>query len=189
MWQGLVSLEVLYVESNLLTEVRGDMWWNGSRKLHTLSLMWNKIETIHTGAFRCLGNLQTLYLAGNHIAEIRGGMWEGLTSLTFLNVDHCNVTSVRASGFANLSKIQKLSLKENNLTEVPPDLFDAQEFPETDGHPVSLQLELQGNPLQCDGGDICWLKETQEEGWLMSSAEYTCDNDENDALQKLDIKC
>ena len=180
MWRGLVALEILHLESNLLPEVRDDMWWNGSRNLLTLYLMRNKIEVIHTGAFRHLGNLRTLYLTGNYITEIRGDMWQGLTSLTNLNVDHSNITSVRTSGFANLPKINEISLKENNLTTVPADLFGADEFPDTGGHPASLQLDLEGNPLRCDDDDICWLQEAQEGGWLTSTIEYTCDNHDDD---------
>ena len=138
--------------------------------------MWNKIKVIYSGAFEPLGNLRTLYLAGNNIAEIRGDMWNGLASLMYLNVDHCNVTSVQMSGFANLPKIHRISMKENNLTAVPPDLFAVDEFPGTDGHQASLQLDLEGNPLRCDDGAICWRKKAEEEGWLTSTIEYTCGN-------------
>ena len=116
-------------------------------------------------------------------------MWKGLTSLTYLNVDHCNVTLVQTSGFANLGKIHKITLKENNLTGVPSDLFGLDAFPDSRGHPAFLQLDLGGNPLRCDDGAICWLAEAQEEGWLTSSAEYTCDNHDDDTLQKLALKC
>ena len=151
--------------------------------------MWNKISVLHPGAFLRLTSLQTLYLAGNYLLEIQGDMWEGLVSLRYLNLDHCNISSVEPSGFSNLSSIRQIYLQENNLSSVPGELFGAYEFPETDGHPQQLHLNLEGNPLQCRS-DLCWIKEASDDGWLTSWYQFTtCTNDQDQTVKIEDIEC
>ncbi len=94
-------------------------------------------------------------------------MWEGLHSLELLFLSANHINTIHPAGISNLPNIKLLALHSNDLTTLPEDMFDAGEFPDSNGHPAELELGMEENPLHCDSR-MCWIKEGDEEGWIIS---------------------
>ena len=63
--KGMDNLDYLYINNNELQALRSGMW-RGLKELRTLSVAYNKISIIATGAFDRLPKLETLYLGGTY---------------------------------------------------------------------------------------------------------------------------
>ena len=62
-FNGLDSLEILYIGNNNLTHIPSNLFYN-LNKCRELDLSWNRIEFIHRNAFTGLDSLDVLYLDG-----------------------------------------------------------------------------------------------------------------------------
>jgi Leucine-rich repeat (LRR) protein len=68
-------------------------------------------------------------------------------SLSHLDIPRCNISSLSVETFANVSAMEWLDLKYNNLRTVDIDILRAL--------PKLSEMHLYGNPLHCD----CQLQE------------------------------
>ena len=71
-FNGLVSLEILYIGNNNLTYISSNLFVN-LNKCRELDLSWNRIEFINRNSFVGLSNLEVLYLDGNEVSFLQWG--------------------------------------------------------------------------------------------------------------------
>ena len=175
MWEGLSSLEELDLAVNWLTEVRTDMWGNKLENLLELNLMANLIGRVERGAFRFMKNLRVLNLGTNLLVGIRGDMWVGLSSLVSLRLSENGIQRLPPGSLSNLPHLKRLFLSLNNLTTLSLDMLDSSLYPDSGGHPETLEITMYENPLECDAR-LCWTKDAAREGWLRMVYTYWCEN-------------
>ena len=163
--------------------------WGQLGSLEELSLLRNNIKLVPSHSFQCLGKLESLWLDYNKLSNIEADMWSGLTSLKSLSISNnwlatltpgClspltsleeltlnnnYVSSIHPSALSGLSHLKMLNLKYNSLTTFGSDVFNPDDFPDSNGHPASLTLEIRNNQFNCDE-QLCWLKEGTNAAWL-----------------------
>ena len=161
---GLNNLRRLDLSYNRLRSLNESMW-DGLQSLVGLYLYDNFIEAISSGCFRTLTHLETLSLNGNKLTEVRGDMWRGLNSLDALDLGGNPLQTILPGGFGNLPNIGRVSLYKTGLRSLDKNIFNPDDFPDSDGHPRKVKLVLNGNSLQCDE-KLCWLKQAEEDGWI-----------------------
>ena len=140
--------------------------WTGLISLKVLNLKNNALDNLPPSCFKNLTKLRVLHLQDNGLDSIRGEFWEGLHLLKELYLNGNHITMVHPGGFSHLRHLIKLRLEKNNLVTLNADVFNPDDYPESDGHPSRLQLSLNQNPLQCNN-DLCWLREAEKRGWLI----------------------
>uniref|UniRef100_A0A8C8YJJ8 Leucine rich repeats and immunoglobulin like domains 1 n=1 Tax=Prolemur simus TaxID=1328070 RepID=A0A8C8YJJ8_PROSS len=139
--KAYLSLEVLDLSSNNITEVRSSCFPHGL-PLRELNLASNRIGTLESGAFDGLSrSLLTLRLSKNRITRlpvkafklprltqldlnrnrirlIEGLTFQGLDSLEVLKLQRNNISNLTDGAFWGLSKMHVLHLEYNSLLEV-----------------------------------------------------------------------
>ncbi|NWZ98541.1 TLR7 protein, partial [Nesospiza acunhae] len=139
---ALTRLKSLYLDANQLAGIPRGL----PAALTLLSLEANHIFSIQKASFSELGNIEVLYLGQNCYYR-----------------NPCNVSfEIEETAFLALKKLTILSLKSNNLTQVPPNLSSTlkelyiynnmiQEIQEQDlsGLPNLEILDLSGNCPRC----------------------------------------
>ncbi|TRZ26477.1 hypothetical protein HGM15179_000634 [Zosterops borbonicus] len=139
---ALKRLKSLYLDANQLVEVPRGL----PATLTLLSLEANRIFSIQKASFSELGNIEVLYLGQNCYYR-----------------NPCNVSyEIERTAFLGLKKLTILSLKSNNITQIPPNLSSTlkelyiynnmiQEIQEQDlsGLPNLEILDLSGNCPRC----------------------------------------
>ncbi|NXO43499.1 TLR7 protein, partial [Locustella ochotensis] len=139
---ALTSLKSLYLDANQLAEIPRGL----PATLTLLSLEANNISSLQKANFSELGNIEVLYLGQNCYYR-----------------NPCNVSfEIERTAFLGLKKLTILSLKSNNLTQIPPYLSSTlrelyiynnmiQEIQEQDlsGLPNLEILDLSGNCPRC----------------------------------------
>ncbi|KAI1241604.1 Toll-like receptor 7, partial [Lamprotornis superbus] len=99
---ALTRLRSLYLDANQLAEIPRGL----PATLTLLSLEANSIFSIQEASFSELGNIEVLYLGQNCYYR-----------------NPCNVSfEIEKTAFLGLKKLTILSLKSNNLTQIPPNL-------------------------------------------------------------------
>lgn len=131
---NLTKLAKMNLSHNKLTEIN-DL--SGMKNLRTLNLQHNRIASIKTDA----SNLQNLFLTGNRISsfcdvlpklralEIQENPMTSISyqdfypmSMTSLSLSKAKLASVPGELFVKLSRLEKLDLSENNLTQLPEEI-------------------------------------------------------------------
>jgi len=146
-FHNLNSLEVLDLNKKKL-EHWDSAVFSGLVNLEGIDLSGNNLQYLHPDAFVGLPNLHILYLPNNptlHIPTDRNLIHSH--SLTLLSLRRCNISSLSAETFANVSALKLLELGDNHLRTVDINILRAL--------PKLSVLWLYGNPLQCD----CQLQE------------------------------
>ncbi|XP_030723521.1 leucine-rich repeats and immunoglobulin-like domains protein 1 isoform X1 [Globicephala melas] len=139
--KAYVSLEVLDLSSNNITEIRSTCFPHGL-PIKELNLASNRISTLESGAFDGLSrSLLTLRLSKNRITQlpvkafklprltqldlnrnrirlIEGLTFQGLDSLEVLRLQRNNISRLTDGAFWGLARMQALHLEYNSLTEV-----------------------------------------------------------------------
>ena len=186
--------------------------WRVFNSLKTLDLSGNwYIKGIAAGGFKLLENLDTLRLEKSSIPPIQKGMREGLRSLTTLDLkftDHRsndsakwhglisletlylsynNIHELSAGYFSGLPKLKFLDLTSNDLKVLRPDIFNPEDYPDSNGHPAQLTLSLGGNYFPCDNG-LCLLQEAEKEWIKWGSYKPYCKDSVYPLLEWDDIK-
>lgn len=130
----LIKLAKMNLSHNKLTEIN-DL--SGMKNLRTLNLQHNRIGSIKT----CASNLQNLFLTDNRISsfndvlpklralEIEENPMTSISykdyypmSMTSLSLSKAKLASVPAELFIKLSRLEKLDLSQNNLTQLPEEI-------------------------------------------------------------------
>ena len=179
---GLVFLEELYLEDNHISQQIESNMWNGLQYPEYLGLTNNYITAISPEAFSGMMWLKTLYLGKNYLTEIHANMWTGLKFLESLSWDGNLPTEVPRNSISNMPVLEKLWLSDMQLRTLRADAFQ----PDINEYPHQLNLQLYGNPLQCDLR-LCWLKEAVTTGSVLLVAQ--CSNLGGAALQDIELNC
>ena len=109
--------------------------------------------------------LEKLDLSHNKIIIVHEDTWQGLQSLRELDLRWNEIEVIHSNGLGGLLHLDTLYLHANELTTFMQDVFNPDDYPDSDGHPEHLTLSLSGNPFQCDN-TMCWLKEGADQGWI-----------------------
>jgi hypothetical protein len=165
-FNGLAKLTQLRIYKNEISEILPGTFGNLS-KLERLSISGNKLQHLDRDVFSGLHNLIHIKLEGNKLQYVHPDTFSGLPnikhisfrnnpglqiptdsnfissySLKKLDISHCNVSSLSAETFGNVSALKQLHLDHNSLTTVDINILTAL--------PNLFSLLLYGNPLQCD---------------------------------------
>ena len=141
-FKNTTSLENLDLKSNRIEHVNRDMFI-GLFKLKYIDLSGNKLHYLHPDTFLTLPNFQKLYLSDNPGLKIpTDHKFINSLSLSYLNISQCNVSSVSVETFTNVSVLNGLDLRCNNLWTVDINILRTL--------PKLSTMYLYGNPLQCD---------------------------------------
>ncbi len=151
---GLQSLRTLQIENCEISQLSPNLFAN-LKSLESLNLQRNDLE-FTKNMWKGLENLQEMWLKENHIGVLRSGSFIGLQSLTELELAFNELTYIEPGALAGLPQIKVLKLWYNNLTTLESNIFDTNDFPNTFGHPVDIDIRLESNPIQCTES-ICWL--------------------------------
>jgi hypothetical protein len=146
-FKNISNLEYLDLSYNRLNNLHSDLFC-GLVNLRYINLAGNKLQRLHPDTFFGLPNLQGVSLNNNPELQIpTDGNFINSHSLSQLAISDCNVSSVSAETFANVSALELLDLSYNYLRTVDINTLRAL--------PKLYTLYLYGNPLQCD----CQLRE------------------------------
>ena len=103
----------------------------GLSNLEELSLQWHSLTELPVGTFADLRALKSLDLSNNSFSHLPADMFAGLTALTHLNLTGTGIflypkpllKTVHADAFAGLENLLGLSLRSNDLSELPEGVF------------------------------------------------------------------
>nr|XP_039252470.1 chondroadherin-like [Styela clava] len=146
---ALCSLQVISLKNNQLRSI-GRSHFNSLKKLETLQLQGNLIQRIEDRSFSTLKGLKNLHLDNNKISVITPRTFSGLEGLETLTLTHNGIRSwPRTYGVVfvnlqtlhlgsnaiseiflpehveNVAKLRYLSLDNNLISKLHPDLFQA----------------------------------------------------------------
>ena len=143
----LVNLRDLNLGYNGIEHLDIDVF-SGLVNLKGIHLQANKLRYLHPDTFLGSANIKTLILQQNRALQVPTDRnFINSHSLSELDISRCNVSSLSAETFANVSALGYLDITYNNLRTV--DINILRSLPE-----LSTFL-LGGNSLQCD----CQLQE------------------------------
>jgi Leucine-rich repeat (LRR) protein len=144
-FENISSLEYLWLNNNRLQHLDRALF-SGLVNLNLIGLEGNQIQYLNPDTFLGLPILQKLLLGYNPTLPIPTDRnFINSHSLSHLYISNCNVSSLSVETFANVSALESLRLRHNNLRTL--DILTAL--------PNLSTLYLDGNPLQCD----CELQE------------------------------
>ena len=146
-FENVISLEFLDLKYNRLEHLDSAVF-SGLVNLKCIDLSGNNLQYLHPDTFLWLPNIQNVSLYGNRGLQVPTDRhFVQSHSLSQLLMSDCNISSLSVETFANVSALERLDLRYNNLTTVDINILKAL--------PQLSTLYLQGNPLQCD----CQLQE------------------------------
>ncbi|MFZ5953611.1 MAG: leucine-rich repeat domain-containing protein [Candidatus Dependentiae bacterium] len=124
-FKGLLNLQKLSLQFNDLTFLYPNTFV-GLLNLEKLYLHENKITTIYKDAFSGLNMLNELKISNNLLSRLEEGTFNGLANLNWLYLDHNQLHYLNEkifNIFVNFRNLKKLSLIDNNLSQLPASLF------------------------------------------------------------------
>ncbi|XP_071789739.1 uncharacterized protein [Asterias amurensis] len=176
----LSMLQSLYLDDNDLTSLFGGVFSNQSY-LVELSITNNRLTMLHPDYFMGLVSLERLYLAGNQLTSVNAQMFQMVLEILTLDLSQNELQLVDLHDCAlHLTNLQNLSLPHNKIhdtntilgfcdnlqvLDMSYNLIQVVPGDSLSGRNRALsQLELEGNPLQCDcrlTGLRDWLRNNQ----------------------------
>ena len=140
MFEGMVNLEHISIESNGLTEIPDDLFEDLST-LKYIRLSENYDLTIQDGVFDGLDSLEELVLSDCNFDSLPEGIFQGLTSLVTLHLQGNEFRTLPDGIFEGLTSLEFLDISENELTELSSGIFSDLES--------LLELRIDDNFLLC----------------------------------------
>ncbi|XP_073705617.1 uncharacterized protein [Garra rufa] len=119
-FDSLHKLETLQLRGNGLTALPGVLFQH-LHKLQELDLSFNHISSVSADVFQNNSLLRTLSLQANSISQLPAGIFSHLDRLEELILRSNPISNLSAETFP--SGLQKLILKKNALTQLPPTIF------------------------------------------------------------------
>jgi Leucine-rich repeat (LRR) protein len=114
-FEKISRLEYLHLDSNKINHLEIDVF-RGLVNLKIINLKGNDLRYLNPDTFVGLPNLQSLYLSENRGLQVPADRhFINSHSLKHLYISKCNIGSVSVETFANVSALEKLDLKRNNL--------------------------------------------------------------------------
>ena len=102
-------------------------------------------------------------------------MWMGLQSLEYLSLLGNNIKEVPPHIISHMPALKTLGFAFNELKTISADIFNPEDYPDSNDRPEHLKLDIYGNPLQCDRA-LCWLKQGEESGTIDLLLPPSCEN-------------
>ncbi|CAD5211200.1 unnamed protein product [Bursaphelenchus okinawaensis] len=117
------TLKILRLDFNCLQEVHPDIF-DGMQRIETLDLSNNQIRHLGKMAFGttngAAGSLKQLNLAGNKLEHLTdAGIFFYFTTLHYLNLSYNRLTNITSDALGRLSALKVIELKGNKLSEYP----------------------------------------------------------------------
>ncbi|XP_033627125.1 insulin-like growth factor-binding protein complex acid labile subunit [Asterias rubens] len=176
----LSMLQSLYLDDNDLTSLFGGVFSNQSYLIE-LSITTNRLTMLHPDYFLGLVSLERLYLAGNQLTSVNAQMFQMVPEILTLDLSQNELQLVDLHDCAlHLTNLQHLSLAHNKIHDTNTILgfYDNLQILDMSYNLIQVvpgdslsgrnravsQLELEGNPLQCDcrlTGLRDWLRTNQ----------------------------
>jgi len=146
-FEDLNSLLYLGLDRNKIEHLDSAVF-SGLVDIQYIHLGDNKLQSLHPNTFLGLPNLQQLNLSTNPTLTIPTDRpFINSHSLLHLNISYCNISSLSVETLANVSALELLDLRYNELETVDINILRSL--------PKLSALYPNGNPLQCD----CQLQE------------------------------
>jgi hypothetical protein len=140
-------LKYLFLDNNKIQYLANDTF-RGFFNLEYIGLMANKLQYLHPDAFFGFPYLLGLFISYNFGLQIPTDRhFINSPSLKRLGISGCNINSVSVETFANVSALDVLDLRQNNMRRVDINILK--------GLPHLSAIYLNFNPLQCG----CQLQE------------------------------
>ncbi|MGH0180936.1 UNVERIFIED_CONTAM: hypothetical protein FKN15_005595 [Acipenser sinensis] len=139
-FEMLSSLKTLILNNNCIGFIDAQ-GFAGLFNLLFLDLSENVIQEFTEGMFSDLVALAEIRISGNNITWIASGAFVGLSSLPSLNLSSNQIGALREDAFHGVkTTLQRLSLEHNNLTTIPPNVFN--------GFPALEEISFYNNSLR-----------------------------------------
>ncbi|NXR70359.1 IGS10 protein, partial [Rhadina sibilatrix] len=146
---GLEKLELLMLHSNEISMIPEKVF-SDLRSLQVLKLSYNKVRELQQDVFYGLNSLVRLHMDHNQIEFVHPNVFYGLTSLRLVHLDGNLLQQLHPDTFVTLrysqvfraSFLRHISLSDNGLASLPPEMFSYMSELES--------LYLHGNPWSCD---------------------------------------
>ncbi len=136
---GLVSLEQLDLEENLLEELPQG-FLDAPLRLRGLYLGHNRLQSLDPSLLRNLEELRTLWLGGNQLVALPEGLLDSNPALERLHLGGNRLESLPPRLLASQRRLTRLWLQDNRLGKLPEGLLDAL--------PGLEALDLSGNRIE-----------------------------------------
>lgn len=120
-FESASSLRSVEISRNNLKVIPRDAFVLAS-KLIVLDLTLNKIETVEGGAFNGLTRLKNLYLDRNQITTLKRDVFADCSQLIELYLNDNRISAIEEGTF-DLPELKILSIKNNLLRSLPPNVF------------------------------------------------------------------
>jgi Leucine-rich repeat (LRR) protein len=141
-FENMISLKKLVLRYNRIDHLNSDVF-SGLVNIKTIDLTANKLQFLYPDTFLGLPKLQYLYLSINRGLQIPTDRnFTNSHFLSHLDISNCNVNSVSVEMFTNVSALNVLDLRYNNLWTVDVNIVRAL--------PEHSKVYLYGNLLQCN---------------------------------------
>jgi hypothetical protein len=144
------NVTILDLSNNSITTIeRND--FSKVRQVKNINLSYNKIHIIYEGSFQYVGDLEELNLSYNNIINLPPNIFSGnnnltkvylqknwlkvtgyesktwhileSTSLTYLDISFCNITSISQESFSGLPNLETLKLSGNSLKHLDVEII------------------------------------------------------------------
>ncbi|KAM7424583.1 hypothetical protein PAMA_000774 [Pampus argenteus] len=156
----LNNLTELNLSRNKIMEFSHEM--QHLHKLEILCMNQNNIRSIPEGIFPHLRRLKFLKLNTNRLAKLPSDINQ-CTGITYLDLSRNCLQNIQP--LVGLQKLKELLVEKNQLTELPPQLFQKSSCELT-------VFKASGNPLRCPPEEVCV-------GGVMDIQSYFLEMEEN----------
>jgi len=120
---SILKLKYLDLSHNLLSSTF-DIYYQGKLSVGSVSFDHNRIHILPSFSFQNFKQAKAVSLAYNPLTILVDDAFKEV-NIDDLDLSHCYIHSIEPMAFRGLQKyLQKLDLSFNNITEIPPDLFE-----------------------------------------------------------------